>query len=180
MFPYSTASNLSIGLFILLASLAGLFPATNPHYLHGLPFLVGGLFLLISPPTVRVSRWLWFLVGGYLVAGLLNFLPFRWFSIPVWREALMAHGVPLSDSVTPHAGWSFQLWLQRLGLVLLGFSLLGRRVSDEGHLWLAWLVSLGVGLHGALATYSHNSTWKPSWDFEPTFGFFANTNHVSA
>lgn len=165
---------LLLGLLLFLA-----FGAAAPFSLRvGTALGVGGLFTMLrkAPGVALPQRW-WILGLVFATLSLSWLLPQALFPVPDWRMQLAELGVDLGPTmgVQPRQA-AFEL-AALIGMGLLGFSILGCRVSRTRLSHIVILFLLGASVYALLAF-----VWKGELTVnvnEDHFGFYPNRNHTS-
>lgn len=151
-----------------------------PQGSMGIFLLVAGAALVAIPPAERMSPAIWLAVGLVVCACALSLLPAACLHETGWRRSLLAgggFGALDRISVVPE---ETAFWLAAwAGTLVIGIYLLSQPVSTAAMVRLAAGASLFCAAYAGMAIFSEASGWHPAFDAGPTFGFFANRNHVS-
>ncbi len=138
------------------------------------------IMLVFIPPTSPQPVVVWVIACVVIGAGGLSLLPSSFLEAPPWRQAMIADGsVGALDhiSVVPE---ETLFWLSILASTLVvGIYLLSQPVGSAAMLGLAAGASLFCAAYSGLAVYAESTGWQSAFDAGPSFGFFANRNHVA-
>ena len=141
---------------------------------------VAAVILVLIPPQSRQSAVVWFVACVVLVAGGLALLPSSLLEAPPWRQAMLADGsFGTLDriSVVPK---ETAFWMTILASTLVvSIYLISQPVGSTAMLGLAAGASLFCATYAGLAVYADKTGWQSVFDAGPSFGFFANRNHVA-
>ncbi len=141
---------------------------------------VSAVMLIFVPPKALQPVSVWVMACVVIGAGGLALLPAMLHEAPLWRQALLADGsFGTLDriSVVPQ---ETLFWLAILASTLVvGIYLLSQPVSPMAMLGLTSVATLFCAVYAGLSVYAEATGWKSAFDAGPSFGFFANRNHVA-
>lgn len=169
----------AMALFFGLCVFAVFSPGAPVQLSHGVLFAVAGALLMAFPPRVILPRSWYCIAAAFLILSSLCFLPAAWGGAQPWRAELSSLGLDTGSMVTPHPQQSFEQVASLIITVVVGLSVLSRRISGGTARVLALLFPVGVAAYALVSILSHEGGWKLAWDSQPGFGFFPNRNHTA-
>ena len=165
---------------LLAASLAMFYCRVAQEGNIGLLLVVAGAGLVIFPPKITVDWKIWMFATALLLLSASALLPHGWFSDPEWRRSLLAAGVPLPDSISPHPRETW-FWLGILAVaVSVGLFGLAHPMRSRAQLYPAVAAVAICATYAGLAIYARQSGREFPFAPDPdSFGIFPNRNHMA-
>lgn len=154
-------------------------PGAAWHGWRGVLLAVAGITMILLPPRMQILRLATVLAASFLILAAMVFLPAKWFPLPAWREQLSASGLLLSPLVTAQPLQTIECLAGCAICVIVLLFLTGHHVNHGGNHLLGLLFTLGVALVALFAMAAQDFRWTVPWDSDPSFGFFANRNHMA-
>ncbi len=141
---------------------------------------VAAVMLVCLPPRSSQPVAVWVMAAVVIMAGAMALLPAGLLEMPAWWQELLSEksfGTLDRITVVP-AETAF--WLAILASTLIvAIYLLSQPVGPAGMLGLAAGASLFCAGYAGLAVFAETTGWRSEMDAGPSFGFFANRNHVA-
>ena len=165
---------------LLAASLAMFYCRVAQEGNVGLFLVVAGAGLVLFPPKITVDWKIWGIGAALLVLSMSALLPHGWISDPAWRKSLVAAGVPLPYSITPHPRETW-FWLGILAVaVSVGLFGLAHPMGSRAQLYPAVAAVAICATYAGLAIYARQSGREFPFAPDPdSFGIFPNRNHMA-
>lgn len=169
----------AMGLFFLICIFSLFSPGAPVQLSHGVLFVLSGMLIMALPPRVMLPRSWYFIAAVFLIFSSLCFLPSAWGGSQPLRKELDTLGLDSGPLVTAHPRQSFEQLCGLTITVMVGLTVLSRRVSGRSAQRLALLFPLGVAAYAVISILAVAYDWNLAWDQETGFGFFPNRNHTA-
>ena len=173
------ASGWALGGFLLII-LAGNVAVRTPWAgYHGLMLGGAGLLVFLFAPRHGVPKAWWKLALGFVLAGMLPFLPANWFGQPAWRAGLDDLGVATGAMVVIQPRQAAEILALFAFTLFTGLWLAGHRPTPSQRGILALAFTLGVATYAILARTMEPLPAPERHSGDPVYGFFPNRNHTA-